>query len=133
MAEPHAPGDGSVEITLAGEARPVVLKCSVDAALTLCRQPGGLENISDAAASTVSSRLLGLDIDTMALIVRLGLGVGLNAVPGLEGQIYRTGLYKMREQLSPFLGRLKNGGEPLSAVAEAGGGDRDEDPQKTKP
>src|SRR4051812_6488094 len=117
MASTPVPGEGSVFIRLAGYEEELELKCSVDAALTLCRQPGGMESL-EPSVSTVTSRLRSLDIDTMALIIRLGRGIGPSAVKDLPKVIYETGLYEVMLQLSPFLGALKNGGKRLDRVIE---------------
>ncbi len=121
-----APGDGAVEIILVG-SDPVLLKCTVGAALRLCRQPGGLESTNEAT-STVTSRLLDLDIPTMAEIIRAGLDIGQGAVKTLEEQIFKTGLLEVRRQLAPYVGALKNGGKPLTADDEGGEASGEENP-----
>jgi hypothetical protein len=131
------PGDNTLEVTLAGEARPVVLTCTVGVCLALCAQPGGLQNLlgrEDPAHSTVTSRLLGLDLPTMALIIRLGLNTGPSSLPKLEQQIFETGLFSVMEQLAPFLGMVKNGGRRVMEAPDdsESGGDApgEQNPQK---
>lgn len=135
MAEQTAPGEGSVFIELVGEPEKLELKCSLQAAISLCGQAGGLEApFSDPTRDCVTARLTGLDIATMALIIRVGLGAGTPAVKALEDKIFRTGLYRVREQISPFIGRIKNGGKPLLPAKEEiegeGGDEGDENPPK---
>ncbi len=72
-------GAGDVPIELDGEA--IVLRCSYDAAASLCRAPGGLYSVN--GSSSVASRILGADIDTIAFVIRLGLGLGASAVKSL--------------------------------------------------
>lgn len=113
MADQPLPGAGDVTIQLLGEPKPITLRCSAEAALRLCRQYGGLES-RDPGVSTVITRVLGLDIDTMAEVIRAGVGIEPGKATSLEANIYKTGLYEVRNMLAPFLGALKNGGKPLA-------------------
>lgn len=110
-----SPGAGDLALTLGGEE--IVLKCTPAAALALCRAPGGIYGI--AGQPGVTDRLLACDIDTMAFVIRAGLGLTGSAVKGLEESIWNYGLLAMRTQLSGFIGTLANGGKPINA-AESG-------------
>lgn len=123
------PGENTLEITLTGYPEPVVLTCTSKVALALCAEPGGLEAPAPregqtfAPPSTVTSRLLALDIPTMAKIIRLGCGVGPSAVKELEDQIFQTGLFDVMFQLAPFLGMVKNGGKRPKPAGDGEGGE----------
>jgi hypothetical protein len=104
------PGEGDVEVRLNGEPAPYVLKCSPAAAITLCRQPGGIGGVQGADKSSVMTRLFDLDIDTMALVIRLGLGKTARDTPKLEEQIYDTGLFELVGPLTDYVMHLRQGG-----------------------
>lgn len=108
MSKPEL-GAGDVAIELDGE--PVVLKCSYEACTALCRAPGGLYSVN--GSSSVASRILQADIDTIAFVIRLGLGLGASAVKSLDEQIYRTGIVNLVGPLSVFVGNVARGGQPL--------------------
>lgn len=109
MSKPEI-GAGDVEIELDGET--IVLKPSLGACQALCRAPGGLYRATPYDAPSVADRLTAFDLDTMALIIRAGLGLGPGAVKDLEEKIYNTGLLNLRLPLSNFVGIVANGGRP---------------------
>lgn len=121
MTKPEI-GAGDLEIDLDGET--VILKPTLECALALTRSEGGLYTIpGQVPGASVTDKLIRCDIDTMAMIVRAGLGLGASAVKDLEGRIYRTGLTRMRNQLATFVGIIANGGkrpseEPVEAVPQ---------------
>jgi len=117
MTDTALPGDGDLELVLPREPKPVILKCNAAAAIRLSRLPGAFEN-ADPHVSTVTSRVLGLHIDTMAEVIRAGAGVGPSAVPDLGEKIYEAGLYEVMVVLAQYLGRLKNGGQPFAPQKE---------------
>lgn len=115
MSKPEI-GVGDIEIDLDGEV--VVLKPSLAACTGICRAPGGIYG-----PGSVAERLARCDLDTMAMLIRLGLNIGPSAVKELEGKIYRTGLVVVRDHLQDFIVIVANGGRPIeekpSAEAEA--------------
>lgn len=115
MSKPEI-GAGDIEIVLDGET--VVLKPSLQACQTLCRAPGGLYRASAYDAPSVADRLLAYDLDTMAMIIRAGLGLGAGAVKELEEKIYNTGLLNLRLPLSNFVGIVANGGRPPAKLED---------------
>ncbi len=108
MSKPEL-GAGDVPLELDGEE--IVLKCSYDAAVNLCRAPGGLYSVN--GSSSVASRILAADIDTIAFVIRLGLGLGASAVKSLDERIYRTGIVNLIGPISLFVGNVARGGRPL--------------------
>ncbi len=124
----HLPGAGDVTIelpALEGDAvQTLVLKCSPAALFGVCRERGGFQPATDGADCVVN-RVLGCDIDTMATVIRLGVGAAPGTDPDLPKKIYAAGVLNLRWPLAGFLGNLGRGGKPY--VAEDA--DRDPDPK----
>jgi len=131
MADPKI-GENTLEITLDGEPRPVVLTCTVEAAIRLCTMPGGLDTPIGFVGihDNVTTRLLSMHLPTMAEIIRAGRNLRPGAFPELEEKIFRTGLYDVMLQLAPFIGMAKNGGAriPDAPITEDVGGDAGKEP-----
>lgn len=105
-----APGAGDVEIRLPGEI--VTLRCTPEAAIRLCRRPGGLAS-TIGGSNTVFSRIASCDIDEMCEVIRAGAGVGAGADKNLPTKVYQAGLFEVRTALTMYLGNLGNKGEPI--------------------
>jgi hypothetical protein len=133
MADPKI-GENTLEITLADEPHPVVLTCDVGACIRLCNQRGGLDTPMgfQGPHDNVTTRLLSMDISTMAEIIRAGRNIRPGAVPDLEAKIFKTGLFNVVTQLAPFIGMVKNGGvrEPEATEDSGGAAGKDERPPK---
>ncbi len=112
MSKPEI-GAGDLKLELDGEE--VVLKPSLGACTGICRAPGGIYG-----PGSVAERLARCDLDTMAMLIRLGLGVGPSAIKELEERIYRTGLIVVRDVLQEFVVIVANGGRPLEPEPDAG-------------
>lgn len=115
----HLPGAGDVTIELPaldgdGPAQELILTCSASALFAACREPGGFQPATDGADCVVN-RVLGCDIDTMAKVIRWGVGAGSNADPQLPAKIYAAGVLNLRWPLARFLGNLGRGGKPFVA------------------
>lgn len=109
MSKPEV-GAGDIEFELDGEK--IVLKPSEGACLAICRAPGGL-----FGPGSVADRVDRADLDTMAMIVRLGLGLGPSSIKDMEAKIYRTGLFKVQTVATRFLVIISNGGQPPAEEA----------------
>ena len=105
MTDKPTPGAGDVEIELDGET--VTLKPTLEACQTISRAGGGLYG-----QGTLTDRIARADFDAMAAVIRAGLGLTGNAVKGLDGQIYRTGLVNLIGPLTRFVMIVGNGGRP---------------------
>jgi hypothetical protein len=117
MAETdQAPGAADVTFELVGEGS-ISLRPSTGCILRLCRLPGGLH--SEANTSTVHSRVMACDVDTMADVIRAGLGIGTNADPKLPEKIANTGVFVVRLYLDNFIAAVARGGRPIPAPKSA--------------
>lgn len=85
----------------------IVLKRTYGALRALNRAPGGFSDDYNPNASTVVRRLLNRDVETMALIIRVGLGLAPNALPKLEEQIFDAGVDDVVPQLTPYIFLLR--------------------------
>lgn len=105
MAKPD-PGAGDLVLTLGGEE--IVLRCTPACAIMLSRQPGSIAGVG--GTDGVIQRVGGLDMDTMAVVIRAGLGLSGNAVPKIDEWIFDFGLTEMRDELRVFISGLINSG-----------------------
>ncbi len=96
------PGSGEIEITLKGKA--MVLKPSLEACLAISKMGGGLN------AAIVRCR--NLDFDTIAEVVRLGLGYGANtgAAKEIPLALYEQGVIDIAGACIDFVHVVANGG-----------------------
>jgi hypothetical protein len=103
---------GDVEIELGGEKR--VLRPTLDAALTISRQNGGI-----LAATNAVGRF---DFDVIVSVVTLGLGLKGNDAKAVPEMVFEAGLTNLIDPVSTYLTIIANGGKPLS------GGEGKKDP-----
>lgn len=106
----RAPGAGDVILQLGEEV--ITLRPTPEAAIRLCRRPGGLAS-TIAGKETCFSRVASCDIDEMCEVIRAGVGVGPNTDRNLPEKIFRAGLFDVRTALTIFLGTIGNGGNPV--------------------
>lgn len=118
----YSPEAGAVGVTLAGVE--YTLRPTLDAALTLSRQAGGIR-----AAIT---RVLDLDLDTIISVIRLGIGrEEAKRLKNLDRIIWENGLLDAQGELVlrcvEYLSNLARGGRPEGS-SSAGDGDDSPDP-----
>lgn len=97
-------GVGEVEIQLDGKTE--TLKSSLRAGLAIADMGG---------ASPVWQRLSSLDLRTYIAVVAIGLNRPQQAV---EEAVYNTGMIKLSEPLSLYVGYVSNGGKPADTPKE---------------
>lgn len=119
----YSPESGEVGITLEGAE--YTLRPTLDAALTLSRQAGGIR-----AAIT---RVLDLDLDTIISVIRLGIGrAEAKKLKNLDRIIWENGLLDSQGELVlrcvEYLSNLARGGRPEGS---SGGGDGDDSSDPT--
>lgn len=119
----YAPGSGNVAIILGGSE--FVLRPSLDAALTLSRQAGGIR-----AAIT---KVVDLDLDTIVSVIRLGIGRDeAKRIKDLDRLIWESGLLDNQGEIVlrcvDYLSNIARGGRPADESAGSGGGSATEDP-----
>lgn len=102
----HA-GDVTIQLGSAGE---VVLKPSLDAAMTLSAMPGGIVKMVE--------RCMNFEFDAIMKVVVCGIGSNSKDLPQL---VYEAGLSELSPQCILFLNVLVNGGKMPSADDEAEG------------
>ena len=90
----------TVEIDLGGS--PVILKCTLDAAVAINAQYQGFIN--------AHNRVVAMDLDAMALIVRLGAGLDAKEAADLRSKIFASGLVGLTVPLGHYIVLLMNGG-----------------------
>lgn len=108
-------GIGNVEIDLDGET--VTLRPTLQAAQAISRLSGGISGAVRAVGQ--------FDIDTIASVVSLGLGVSGKDAKDIPDRVFNTGLADLIGPVSTYLTILANGGRPVTS-----GGEEDEDPRK---
>ena len=119
-----APGSGDITVTLGDQE--LVLRPSLDAALTLSRQAGGIR--------LAINKVLDMDLDTIVAVIRLGVGrEEAKRLKNLDRLIYENGLLDAQGELVTrcieYLSNLARGGRPADAIDEQdGGGDTSADP-----
>lgn len=118
----YAPGSGNVEIILDG--REYVLRPSLDAALTLSRQSGGIR--------AAIAKVVDLDLDTIVSVIRLGIGrEEAKRIKDLDRLIWESGLLDNQGELIlrcvDFLSNIARGGRAPADGGSSGGGST-EDP-----
>lgn len=126
MADPKTtPGASDVEITIGDET--VILRATLDAALTISRAGAGIYG-----EGSLHERLVRFDLDAYTLVIRAGLGLTGNAVKNLDERIFRAGVVNLTKPLTTYVIGLtdpeklkkpdseEDGGSPLSlAQAQA--------------
>lgn len=107
----HHPGSGDVELILQTENGEVTLtlKPSLNAALAISRQAGGIRGAIDKAIS--------MDIDTIISVVRLGVGQEeAKRLRNLDRMLYENGLMDTQgavlSKCIEYLSNLARGGKP---------------------
>lgn len=100
----------TVEIKLDGE--PVVLACTLDAAIAISSHFGGFGIAHERAQS--------LDIDASAVIVRYGAGIDAKAALDLRAKIFRAGLINIMPHLTSYILLLMQGGREIKVDAGSG-------------
>lgn len=112
MSDKPEPGAGDVSIRIGDQD--FVLRPTLEAALSLSRQDGGIVTTINAVAN--------LSLDAVARVVRLGLGKQAERWPDreLERLLWQQGLTDRGRVVRPcidFLMNLVNGGRPIDAEA----------------
>lgn len=108
-------GTGDVELELDGETvtlKPTFRACSA------------ITKMSDRKMSGVFNDVANLDMDVMAAVVALGLGLEGKDAKAIPEKVWRTGLVNLVDPLTRYLVIVSNGGRPLDD-----GGEEDADPQ----
>lgn len=89
-----------VEITLDGQ--PVTLRCTLEAAIGINSYFQGL--------AIAHQRVLSMDIDACAVIIRHGAGIDAKGARDLPRQIHQRGVAKFTGPLAKFMVLLMSGG-----------------------
>lgn len=93
-------GAGNVDVTLLGETH--VLKPTLDAAMTLSRQHGGLMDLIQQIGR--------MDFDAIVLVLQKGLGLSGDDAKALPEKVYATGLLSLVAPCTKYVHVLLNGG-----------------------
>ena len=114
MTDTPAIGSSDVEIDLLGEK--VVLRGTIEAALAISDAGGGV-----FGEGTLAERLKRYDLRAYIQIIRVGLGLGPNAVKDLDEKVFRSGMVNL---IGPLTKYVIGFGDPdkrrgLEAVDEA--------------
>lgn len=126
----HYPGSGDVKITISDET--FTMRPTLDAALTLSRQSGGIRQ--------AITKVLDLDLDTIVGVVRLGIGRDeAKRLKNLDKMIWENGLLDAQGELVSrcveYLSNLARGGrsadDVLTADDDGAGGEGDRPTPKT--
>ena len=110
MATKAKLGAGNVPIKINGEER--VLRPSLHACQQISRATGGVMSAIEAVQR--------VDIDAMAAIAAIGLGLEGQAAKDLPEQMWQDGPQEFVVPLMKYLGMIANGGRPADGGEEAG-------------
>lgn len=121
----YQPGAGDVVLQLGKDE--LTLRPSLDAALTLSRQAGGIR--------TAITRVLDLDLDVIVSVIRLGIGrEEARRFKDLDRAIWENGVLDTRGEVVSkcveYLSNLARGGRPAADEGRDGDDDNKADPPK---
>jgi hypothetical protein len=96
---------GVYQVTIGEEAYP--LKRTAGALRAINLMAGGLQN-NNPNVSTVVTRVLGRDLETIGAVMRAGCGVAPNAFSKLEEQVFNAGVDDVVPKICDFIFLLRS-------------------------
>lgn len=106
------PNSGDIELDL-GDTH-LVLKCTLQAGLSISRQAGGIRGAID--------KVMAMDIDTIVSVIRAGVGPEARKLKDLERMVFENGLTDAQGEvlgkIVEYLFNLARGGRPAPTDEE---------------